>query len=78
MFGTSILYRNIITAGVEYIGNVGNIVFDIETGKVGGLIVNQQKQKGAGRNLEKGRISMHDVRLNVYSKNVVLKYSSYK
>ena len=78
MFGKSILDRKIITAGGEYIGNVGDIVFDIETGKVGGLIVNQQKQKGTGRDLEKGRISMHDVRLNVYSKNVVLKYSSYK
>jgi len=78
MFGKSILDRKIVTAGGEYIGNVGNIVFEIETGKVGGLIVNQQKQKGAGRNLEKGRISLHDVRLNMYSKNVVLKYTSYK
>ncbi len=78
MFSKSILDRKIITAGGEYIGNVGNIVFDIETGNVGGLIVNQQKQKGTGRDLEKGRISLHDVRLNIYSKNVVLKYSSYK
>ncbi|RJS72605.1 PRC-barrel domain containing protein [Methanophagales archaeon] len=78
MFGKSILDRRIITAGGEYIGNVGDIAFEIETGKVGGLIVNQQKQKGADRDLEKGRISMHDVRLNMYSRNVVLKYSSYK
>ena len=78
MFGTSILDRKIITAGGEYIGNVGDIVFEIETGNIGGLIINQQKQKGAGMDLEKGRISMHDVRLNMYSKNVVLKYSSYK
>ncbi|MEA1957077.1 MAG: PRC-barrel domain-containing protein [Euryarchaeota archaeon] len=78
MFSKSILNMKIITAGGEYIGNVGNIVFDIETGNVGGLIVNHQKQKGAGRDLEKGRISLHDVRLNIYSKNVVLKYSSYK
>jgi len=77
-FGKSILGRKIITAGGEYIGNVGDIVFEIETGNVGELIVNQQKQKGAGRDLEKGRISMRDVRLNMYSKNVVLKYSSYK
>jgi len=76
MFGKSILDRKVITAGGDYIGSVGDIIFDIETGNVGGLIVNQQKEIGVG--LKKSRISMHDVRLNIYSKNIVLKYSSYK
>ncbi len=76
MFGKSILDRKVITAEGDSIGSVGNITFDIETGNVGGLIVNQQKEKGVG--LKKGRISMNDVRLNMYSKNIVLKYRSYK
>ena len=76
MFGKSILDRKVITVEGDSIGSVGNITFDIETGNVGGLIVNQQKEKGVG--LKKGRISMNDVRLNIYSKNIVLKYSSYK
>ncbi len=76
MFGKSILDRKVITAEGNSIGSVGNITFDIETGNVGGLIVNQQKEKGVG--LKKGRISMNDVRLNMYSKNIVLKYTNYK
>ncbi|MCW3129514.1 MAG: PRC-barrel domain-containing protein [Methanophagales archaeon] len=73
MFGKSILDRKVITAGGDYIGSVCGIMFDTETGNVGGLIVNQQKGVGS----KKSRISMHDVRLNTYSKNVVLKYSNY-
>ncbi len=73
MFGKSILDRKVITAGGDYIGSVCDIMFDIETGNVGGLIVNQQKGVGSKKN----RISMQDVRLNTYSKNVVLKYSNY-
>ena len=74
MFGKSILDRKVITAGGDYIGNVGGIVFDIETGNVEGIIVNPQKGVGS----KKIKISMHDARLNTYSKNIVLKYSNYK
>jgi PRC-barrel domain. len=74
MFGKSILNRKVITAGGEHIGHVSDLLFDRETGIVRGLII--AHQKGAG--LKKSTISMHDVRLNMYSKNVILKYSSYK
>ncbi len=73
MFGKSILDKKIITAGGDSIGSVGDIVFDVGTGHVEGLVVNHQK--GAG--LKKSRIPMHDMRLNMYSKNIVLKYSNY-
>ncbi len=74
MFAKSLLDRKVISAGGDYIGSVGDIMFEIETGNVGGLIVNQQKGAGTKKNLW---ISMQDVRLNTYSKNVVLKYSNY-
>ncbi|MCK4475680.1 MAG: PRC-barrel domain-containing protein [Methanophagales archaeon] len=74
MFGKSILDRKVITAEGDCIGSVRDIIFDIETGSVEGLLINHQK--GAG--VKKSRIPMHGVRLNMYSKNIVLKYSSYK
>ena len=73
MFGKSILDRKVITAEGDYIGSVGDIIFDTETGSVEGLLVNHQK----GADVKESRISMHDVRLNTYSKNIVLKYSTY-
>ena len=75
MFGRSILDRRVITAGGEYLGHVSNIVFDVETGSVGSLIVDHQKG-GAGS--KKTRVPMQDMRLSMYSKNIVLKYSTYK
>lgn len=74
MFGKSILDRRVITAEGDYIGDVGDIIFDIETGSVEGLLINHQK----GMSEKRSRMPMHDVRLNMYSKNIVLKYSSYK
>jgi len=73
MFGKSILDKKVIMAGGECIGSVGDIVFDAGTGNVEGLVVNHQKGSG----FKKSRISMQDVRLNMYSKNIVLKYSNY-
>lgn len=73
MFGKSILDKKVIMAGGECIGSVGDIVFDVGTGNVEGLMVNHQKGSG----FKKSRISMQDVRLNMYSKNIVLKYSNY-
>ncbi len=73
MFGKSILDKKVITAGGDSIGRVGDIVFDVGTGNVEGLVINHQKGSG----LKRSKISMQDVRLNMYSKNVVLKYSNY-
>jgi len=73
MFGKSILDKKVITSGGDCIGSVGDIVFDAGTGNVEGLVVNHQKGSG----FKKSRISMQDVRLNMYSKNIVLKYSNY-
>lgn len=73
MFGRSILDKKVIMAGGECIGSVEDIVFDAGTGNVEGLVVNHQKGSG----FKKSKISMQDVRLNMYSKNIVLKYSNY-
>lgn len=73
LFGKDILDRKVITAGGEYVGQVGDVVFDIDKGNVGGLIINHKK----GTGLEKSQISMNDVRLNMYTKNISLKHSNY-
>ncbi|HID20609.1 MAG TPA: PRC-barrel domain containing protein [Methanophagales archaeon] len=73
MFGKLILDKKIITAGGDYVGNVGNIIFDIDNGSVNGLIINHRK----GTGLKKSQISMNDVRLNMYTKNIILKHSNY-
>jgi len=86
IFANFILNRQVLTADGECVGRVSDIIFEAETGDVGGLIVNHQKQKGrgargargAGLKVKKTKISMHDVRLNKYSKNIVLNYTSYK
>ncbi len=73
MFAKSILDKKVITAGGDCIGNVEDIIFADETGKVEELVVNHLR----GTGLKKSRISMGDVRLNMYSKNIVLKASNY-
>jgi sporulation protein YlmC with PRC-barrel domain len=73
MFSKIIVNKKVITAGGEWVGSVGDIVFDDEKGSVEGLIINHRKGSG----LKKSRISMGDVRLNMYSKNIILKYSNY-
>ena len=73
MFGRSILDKKVITAEGVHIGSVGDIIFAGETGRVEALIVNAQKSS----ELMKSRISLDDVRLNMYSKNIVLKPSNY-
>lgn len=73
MFAKSILDKKVITAGGDCIGSVEDIIFADETGKVEELVVNHLR----GTGLKKSRISMGDVRLNMYSKNIVLKASNY-
>jgi sporulation protein YlmC with PRC-barrel domain len=73
MFGKSILDKKVITAVGDYVGNVGDIIFDIDNGNMNGLIISHRK--GAG--LEKSQLSMNDVRLNMYTKNIILKHSNY-
>jgi sporulation protein YlmC with PRC-barrel domain len=73
MFGKSILEKKVITAVGDYVGNVGDIIFDIDNGSVNGLIISHRK--GAG--LEKSQLSMNDVRLNMYTKNIILKPLNY-
>ncbi|MBN1762701.1 MAG: PRC-barrel domain-containing protein [Methanomicrobia archaeon] len=74
MFATSILDKKVITAGGDCIGSVADIIFTDETGKVEELAVNHLK----GTGMKKSRVAMKDVRLNMYSKNVVLKSSNYR
>ena len=74
MFAKSILDKKVITAGGDWIGSVGDIIFTDETGKVEELTVNHLR----GTGLKKSRIPMSDVRLNMYSKNIVLKSSNYR
>jgi len=73
MFAKSILDKKVITAGGDCIGSVKDIIFADETGKVEELVVNHNR----GTGLKKSRVSMGDVRLNMYSKNIVLKSSNY-
>ena len=73
MFAKSILDKKVITAGGDCIGSVKDIIFADETGKVEELVVNHLR----GTGLKKSRVSMGDVRLNMYSKNIVLKSSNY-
>ena len=74
MFAKSILDKKVITAGGDCIGSVADIIFTDETGKVEELAVNHLK----GTGMKKSRVSIEDVRLNMYSKNVVLKSSNYR
>ena len=74
MFATSILEKKVITAGGDCIGSVADIIFADETGKVEELAVNHLK----GTGMKKSRVPIQDVRLNMYSKNVVLKSSNYR
>ena len=73
MFGRSILDKKVITADGDYLGSVGDLLFAQETGQVEGLLVSHRK----GSEVMKSRISMGDVRLNMYSKNIVLKSANY-
>jgi sporulation protein YlmC with PRC-barrel domain len=73
MFAKSIIDKKVITAGGDCIGSVEDIIFTDETGEVEELVVDHLR----GTGLKKSRISMDDVRLNMYSKNVVLKSSNY-
>jgi sporulation protein YlmC with PRC-barrel domain len=73
MFGRSILDKKVITAEGDYLGSLGDIIFADATGQVEGLLVNHRKSA----ELMKSRISMDDVRLNMYSKNIVLKSTNY-
>lgn len=74
MFAKSILDKRVITAGGDCIGSVADIIFTDETGKVEELAVNHLK----GTGLNRSRVPMSDVRLNMYSKNIVLKSSNYR
>ncbi|RCV63544.1 Sporulation protein YlmC, PRC-barrel domain family [Methanophagales archaeon] len=73
LFGKDILDRKVITVGGDYVGQVDDIIFDIDKGDVEGLLINHRK----GMGLEKSKISMNDVRLNMYTKNISLKHSNY-
>ena len=73
MFGRSILDKKVITAEGDYLGGVEDILFADKTGRMERLLVSPRK----GSELLKSRISMDDVRLNLYSKNFVLRTSNY-
>ena len=73
MFASSILAKKVITAGGDCIGSVKDIIFAEGTGELEELVVNHKRGTYPGET----RISMDDVRLNMYSKNIVLKSSTY-
>jgi len=73
MFARSIVAKKVLTAGGDHIGRVEDLVFTGKSGKVEELVVNHPK----GTGLKESRIPMNDVRLNMYSKNIVLKPSTY-
>ncbi len=74
MFARTIMNKKVITAGGDWIGTVGDIIFNSETGKVEDLVVSHLRGSG----LKTSRVPMKDVRLNMYSKNIVLKSSDYR
>jgi sporulation protein YlmC with PRC-barrel domain len=74
MFARTILDKKVITAGGDWIGTVADIIFSSETGKVEDLVVTHLRGSG----LKTSRVPMKDVRLNMYSKNIVLKSSDYR
>jgi sporulation protein YlmC with PRC-barrel domain len=74
MFARTIMNKKVITAGGDWIGTVADIIFNSETGKVEDLVVTHL----SGSGLKTSRVPMKDVRLNMYSKNIVLKSSDYR
>lgn len=74
MFARTIMDKKVITAGGDWIGTVADIIFNSETGKVEDLVVTHLRGSG----LKTSRVPMKDVRLNMYSKNIVLKSSDYR
>ena len=73
IFAKSVLHKKVITAGGDYIGSVGDIIFTDESGQLKELMIHHLRGSG----LKKSRVSMDGVRLNMYSKNIVLKPSNY-
>jgi len=68
IFGKSLLNRKVISEEGDYIGNVSDIVFDSETGILEGLILAQQKGS------ERLKIPADNMKLNLYSSSIVLRY----
>ena len=68
IFSKSMLNRKVISEEGDYIGSVSDIVFDSETGILRGLILIQQ------RGSERLKVPMDDMKLNLYSRNIVLRY----
>ena len=68
IFSKSMLNRKVISEEGDYIGSVSDIVFDSETGILRGLILIQQKGS------ERLKVPMDDMKLNLYSRNIVLRY----
>ena len=74
MFARTIMDKKVITAGGDWIGTVADVTFNSENGKVEHLVVTHLRGSG----LQTSRVPMKDVRLNMYSKNIVLKSSNYR
>ena len=68
IFSKAMLNRKVISEEGDYIGSVSDIVFDSETGILRGLILIQQ------RGSERLKVPMDDMKLNLYSRNIVLRY----
>ncbi|RLG35526.1 hypothetical protein DRN80_01740 [Methanosarcinales archaeon] len=68
IFSKAMLNRKVISEEGDYIGSVSDIVFDSETGILKGLILVQQ------RGSERLKVPMDDMKLNLYSRNIVLRY----
>ncbi len=66
IFSRSLLERRVMSEEGDYIGTVADILFDPETGVIEWLLLNQQ----SGR----VKVPADDMKLNLYSRNIVLKY----
>lgn len=73
LFAKSIMNKKVIAAGGDYMGNVDDIIFTDETGEILELVVNHIRSGGE----KKSRVAISDIRLNMYSKNILLKSSTY-
>ncbi len=66
VFGKTLLDRKVISEKGDYIGTVIDVLFDSKTGIIEWLLLNQHS--------ERVKVPMNDMKLNLYSRNIVLKY----
>ena len=74
LFASTIMDKKVIASGGDWIGTVADIIFNSQNGRIEALVVTHLRGSG----LKTSRVPMKDVRLNMYSKNIVLKSADYR